>query len=304
VPIVFIGITPTPSRWATWPQSAAVNEAVIALAAEDPALHYADVPAAFLRTGQPPADNLFVADRLHLSVAGYALWQSVLGPAVAAAISTAPAPTPAALARGERILIDLGPSNPEDGAPTTRDARGQRWNSWHPINGNGQVLPGERLAGLVTAAGEGTGVELVVTGGFGVNGLRNGGLTAPSEARLGALAVASATSDFFYSDSDDIPGGLYLSGLDPARRYTLRLFGARSSGERRVTSYVVAGTGSQAASLQTSGPNAGAAGGDVNDHRVATITQIAPDAAGRIFVDVRRVEGQYAYLSLMELEVE
>jgi hypothetical protein len=299
-PVVFIGITPSPSRWDSWPESRAVNEAVQALAAADPALHYADVPTAFLSTGEPPVESLFVEDRLHLSLSGYALWHAVIGPVVAQATRKAAPPVPAPLAAGAKILIDLGPSNAEDGAPTTTDARGLRWNSWYPIDGDAQVSPGERLSGLVTTTGAATGVELVIAGGFACNGLLHGGLTTPGAA-LGDLAVASATQDFFYSDGVDLPGGVYLTGLDPARRYTVRLFGARRSDERRVTTYVVAGAGSQAASLQTSGAGAGQGGATLNDARVAEVVEVAPDAAGHLFIDVQRTEGSYAYLSALEI---
>jgi hypothetical protein len=143
-------------------------------------------------------------------------------------------------------------------------------------------------------------VELVIAGGFACNGLLHGGLTTPGAA-LGDLAVASATQDFFYSDGVDLPGGVYLTGLDPARRYTVRLFGARRSDERRVTTYVVAGAGSQAASLQTSGAGAGQGGATLNDARVAEVVEVAPDAAGHLFIDVQRTEGSYAYLSALEI---
>jgi lysophospholipase L1-like esterase len=78
VPLYFIGITPTPSRWANWDRSSAVNEAVAGFAAEHPDLRYIDTPAAFLGTGEPPDAGLFVEDHLHLNVAGYALWTTVI----------------------------------------------------------------------------------------------------------------------------------------------------------------------------------------------------------------------------------
>lgn len=69
VPVVFVGITPTPSRWAGWDDAEAVNAAVQAL--DHPLLRYADVPTPFLERGRPPPDDLFVSDRLHLSASGY-----------------------------------------------------------------------------------------------------------------------------------------------------------------------------------------------------------------------------------------
>ena len=300
VPLIFIGITPTPSRWAQWPQARAVNEAVAALAASDPGLIYADVPAAFLAQGQPPPSRLFVSDQLHLSPEGYALWDAALRPIVEAALApSAPAPPGAALARGARWLIDLGPDEPQDGerAPQ-RDRLGQRWNAWHSASGGDQVLPGERLTGLVTATGQGTSVELLITGGFGLNGKRHGGLTQPDPARLGELALPEATQDFFYAEDEDLPGGLALRGLDPQASYTLRVFAWREAPERRVSAYTVHGAQGRVwrASLQTSGPGAQPA--------LVELTGLRPDAWGQLFLDVARQEGSFAYVSLLELVVE
>lgn len=303
-PIVFIGILPTPARWASWSKAEEVNRAVELLAQDDPALSYADVPAAFLQTGQPPPDGLFVADKLHLSAAGYALWEQALRPTIERAINPlALATSPAtAWAPGTRLLIDLGPSNPEDGAPTqSPDVMGQHWNNWHPIDGDTTLLPGERLSQLVNTRGERTGVNLTLMGGFNTNGLLHGGLRQPDAARLGSLAVESATSDFFYSTEDDLGGGLYLSGLDPNHRYTLRLFGARESAERRVTGYAISGATTTQLTLQSSGPGAGQGGRQVNDQNVATAQGVQPDAWGNLFIDVQRLEGGFAYLSALEL---
>ena len=69
IPILFLGITPTPARWSLWPVASAVNALIRQHASTRSALHYVDVPAAFLATGSPPAASLFVADGLHLSAA-------------------------------------------------------------------------------------------------------------------------------------------------------------------------------------------------------------------------------------------
>ncbi len=302
-PVVFIGITPSPSRWAGWPDARAVNDAVQALAAADPGLFYADVPTPFLATGSPPDPSLFAPDRLHLSPAGYALWTEAIRPALAAATTLNPPFNPQSLAPGTRLLVDLGPSNPEDGEPTpSPDYLGQHWNNWHPLGGGAEVLPGEHLVDLVTTTGAPTSIDLVIAGGFRANGRRSGGLLWPSAASLGNLAVGSATGDFFYADGDDLPGALSVQGLDPNRRYTVRLFAARDDAQRRVTRYVLEGAATVQASLQTSGPGAGA--GQTNDDDVAVFSGVAPDAWGHLFIDLQLEAGTFAYLSLLELTVE
>jgi len=306
LPVLFIGITPTPSRWEQWETADAVNDTVEALALQDPGLVYVDVPSAFLATGSPPDEALFVADMLHLSDEGYGLWDSVLRPAVESALSPKPtASSPSEHpASGGRILVDLGANDTTHGEHSGTDHLGQRWNDWHTLNGGEGVLPGEHLGQLVTSEGEPTGIDLVITGGFKNNGRQNGGLLWPAQDLLGELAVGTATQDYFYAEADDATGGLMLRGLDPQQTYTLRLFASRDSAEKRVTTYEVTGAETASASLQVSGPGAGAEGGNANDDDVAELSGLKPDAWGHLFVDVRLTEGTYAYLALLDLEVE
>lgn len=216
-PVLFIAVTPTPARWSQWPRAQALHAAIAALAEDDPGLVFVDPSPLFLATGEPPAASLFDGDRLHLSPAGYALWTDAIRPALAAHVDpTPPANTPElVLAAGTRVLIDLGPTNPPDGevAPTP-DHLGQHWNHWHPVSGGFQVLAGEQRIDLVTSTGAATGIDLVVAGGFRVNGRRNGGLLWPDAARLGDLAVGSATRDFLVDIAIEAGRFAYLSVLE------------------------------------------------------------------------------------------
>lgn len=307
-PVLFVAITPNPARWSQWSLSAEVNAAVAALAQEDPALTYVDVATPFLALGSPPPARLFVADGLHLSPQGYALWESILRPAVTSVVPPLPAsagPTVVS-AVGTRVLLDVGPTNAEDGERTpSPDYLGQHWNNWHDTQGDGELLPGEHLDALVDDRGLPTGMGVVLAGGFGCNGRMHGGLLWPSFGLLGPLAVGSATGDFFYAtDENDQPGALYLRGLDPRLRYTLRFFAARQADERRVTRYRVLGAAESSVTLQTSGTGAGAAGATTNDDTVAELAALRPDAWGHLFVDVIRAEGSFAYLSALEVRVE
>jgi len=306
-PIIFIGITPNPARWSQWPDAKAANDAIAEIAANDPAVYYADVPTAFLATGSPPSASLFGPDQLHLNSIGYDLWNSVIRPVVEKATKpTNPAgPANPPLAGGTRLLIDLGPSNPEDGEITpSPDYLGQHWNNWHSIDGGLAILPGEQLVDMVTTDGSPTGIDLVIAGGFSSNGRSNGGLVWPDGAKLGNLAVGSATGDFFYTDGPDLPGALYFRGLDPAKSYSFRFFAAREDLEARVTRYTLTGATSNTATIQTTGPGAGAAGGNTNDDSVVEFKGVKPDAWGHVFLDVSIETGLYAYLSLIELVVE
>jgi lysophospholipase L1-like esterase len=300
--LFFVAITPTPSRWSTQDVSAEVNARVAAFADAHPKLHYVDVETPFLDRGEPPPLELFDPDQLHLSESGYALWSGVIVDAVDAVLPARPDATGGPPSGW--IRVDLGPANPEDGAQVTTDDFGNTWNTWHEAaRGSEQVLPGEHLGGLRLTDGTVSDVRLIVAGGFRANGRRNGGLTSPDGGNLGTLAVPDATGDFFYVEDADDPGAITLTGLDPSLRYTLRLFGSRADDERRVTEYVVHGAGTWTTTLQTSGAGSGASGGNANDDEVAVLTDLQPDAWGALHLDVRRLEGSFAYLSLLELEV-
>lgn len=304
-PIIFIGITPTPSRWAGWTDTAAVNDAIAAMASEDPAIYYADIPSAFLAMGSPPSLSLFAEDQLHLSASGYALWHEVLRPVVEAAIPASPVAGAQDHEPGMRILMDFGPNTPDDGEHTpSPDYLGQRWNNWHALGGNGSAVPGEHLRGLVTSNGDVTSVGLVLTGEFIAVGFQSGGLRWPDEALLGDLAVGSATGDFFYPTGETERSGFYLTNLDPSRRYTLKIFGGRDHGQRRVTTYEVSGAIQSTQTLQTSGPGAGTEGATINNRTSVEFAGLQADPWGHLFVDVSVLEGDYAYLSLFELVAE
>lgn len=304
LPVFFVGITPTPARWEQWSTAQAVNQAIQTLALDDPGLTYVDIPTAFLETGSPPAAELFAADELHLSAAGYGLWNSVLRPQVEAALPPLPPETGEPLPSGTRLLIDLGPSDQEHGEPTpSPDYIGQHWNNWYAVEGDAVLHPGEHRGALVTDDGTETSLSLVLAGGFAALGRMNGGLLWPSQDLLDDLAVGTATEDWFLSDTDDRPGALFLEGLSPAASYTLRLFASREEAVERITRYRVTGASSQTVTLQTSGVGAGIDGLG-NDDDVAEVVGVAPDPWGRIFIDLEPDVSDYAYLGIVELVVE
>lgn len=306
-PIVFMSIVPNPARWDQWPNAKAVNDAIAAMASNDPALYYADLASSFLATGSPPKASLFVADQLHLSPEGYDLLNNALRPVVEMATTPTPpaGPSVPVLAAGTRLLIDLGPSNPEDGEVTpSPDYLGQYWNNWHSIDGGMAILPGEQIVNMIATDGKSTGIDLVIAGGFSNNGRSNGGLLWPDGAKLGNLAVGSATGDFFYTDGPDLPGALYLRDLDPEKSYTFRIFAARQDAEIRVSRYTMTGASSVSTTLQTTGPGAGSSGATTNDDTIVEFKGIKPDAWGHVFIDISNESGPYAYVSLIEVTVE
>lgn len=307
VPIVFVGITPTPSRWAQWDDASAVNDAIAAWSDAHPLLAYADVPAPFLAQGSPPPASLFVGDQLHLSDAGYALWDEVIAGTLEGLVPhRADAAVGQGPAGGAYVRVDLGPTDGVDGrAAPSPDAFGNHWNAWPGRSGSEPVWAGEALRGLVDTKGRATGLDLVVAGGFRVNGRRNGGLLDPPGETLQTMAVPEATEDFAYSGSADDPMAFTITGLDPGAGVVVRFFASRAdTAERRVSRYVVEGEGaSQTATLLTTGPDIGADGYDGNDDTVAVTQAVTADRWGQLHLDVEREEGAYAYLSVVELEL-
>ena len=84
--IVYIPIKPSIKRAALWSDMAIVNERIRAICEENGDLYYADTPSPMLETGMPPAEELFVADGLHISDKGYAMWARVVRPVLEQAL--------------------------------------------------------------------------------------------------------------------------------------------------------------------------------------------------------------------------
>ena len=84
VPIYFISIKPSLTRWELWGEMERANTLVEARTTTDPSLHFIDVSEAMLGEDGEPIETLFVEDGLHLSPEGYALWTSIVRPVLIA----------------------------------------------------------------------------------------------------------------------------------------------------------------------------------------------------------------------------
>lgn len=73
-----LSIKPSPARWSKWPQMQAANALLQAACAGDSTLAYVDVATPMLGPDGRPRSDLFLADQLHLSARGYALWTEVV----------------------------------------------------------------------------------------------------------------------------------------------------------------------------------------------------------------------------------
>ncbi|RYD81219.1 MAG: hypothetical protein EOP84_11345, partial [Verrucomicrobiaceae bacterium] len=326
VPICYLGIVPCPSFFsnpAHDPRRRTANSLIANYCASDAALnlHYIDTASFFEAlhdAGTPQgtmAWNSHFVDDTHLNRAGYHEFLKAVRPTVESLVAPNK-PVDAGNAdftHGEMLLFDFGPSDSTAGDATVAvDSYGHHWNNWHPTNGLGLITSGEHLADLIKADGAESGIRMTMTGGFQCNGKSGaGGLFNPSPARLGDLAVETATEDYFFSTADDIygagnddvPGGFMLDGLNPALSYEFRFFGSRNTAETRVTEFAVYGANEKKVNLQTSGTGIGSSGGNGNDDEVAIVKGVRPDSFGQVFVDLTLLQGSFAYVNAMEIVV-
>ena len=81
-PIFFIAITPTWARWEHKDLVARTNALVEAHTVSNPLLYFIDTASAVLDENGEPRKDLFVEDQLHLNEQGYAVWTSIIKPAL------------------------------------------------------------------------------------------------------------------------------------------------------------------------------------------------------------------------------
>jgi lysophospholipase L1-like esterase len=78
--VVFISVKPSLLRWDSWGEMQATNDLLRQYTLESPNLHFVDVGTPMLRADGTPMPELFVSDGLHMTQAGYDIWNRVVGP--------------------------------------------------------------------------------------------------------------------------------------------------------------------------------------------------------------------------------
>jgi lysophospholipase L1-like esterase len=92
--IIYISIHPSIARWALWPKMKETNELIRREIAKDPRLQYVDISARMLGANGEPMPQLYVADGLHMTPAGYDVWTPIVARAIASARSASAMWTP------------------------------------------------------------------------------------------------------------------------------------------------------------------------------------------------------------------
>jgi len=91
--IAYISIKPSPLRAALLPSMRETNSLIADHLRQLEYADYIDTHTAMLTADGSPRPELFLPDRLHMNASGYALWQSVIAPYLAASAAVTPSPT-------------------------------------------------------------------------------------------------------------------------------------------------------------------------------------------------------------------
>jgi len=81
--VVCLAVKPSPSRWNLADKVRQTNALLRAVVAQDTMATYVDVYTAMLGADGRPRPELFRADSLHMTPAGYAIWRDAVAPALA-----------------------------------------------------------------------------------------------------------------------------------------------------------------------------------------------------------------------------
>src|SRR6185369_11647805 len=82
IQVLYIPIKPSVQRWSNWPAMQRTNDAVRAYCERTPGATYLDTVTPTLTADGRPDPSIFREDGLHMNAKGYAIWTTVVRPAV------------------------------------------------------------------------------------------------------------------------------------------------------------------------------------------------------------------------------
>ncbi len=80
VPVLFVSIKPSPSRWAMKDRMITANKLIKKYLKKQKHTKYISVWKAMLAPGGEPIKDIFIGDNLHMNTKGYAIWQKIIEP--------------------------------------------------------------------------------------------------------------------------------------------------------------------------------------------------------------------------------
>lgn len=198
---------------------------------------------------------------------------------------------------GRTFLLDFG-SDVANRGVTTSDSG---WNNILANSGN-NCTAGTVFSNIKNSSDEETGVSLTINSQFVTNGLSGGGgFPAPDAAKLGKLAVESATYDYFFVDQAVASGSMTFKGLDPNKSYRFHTFSSRIATDARLGAFRYEGLNSWTGAAQAAG-NALDKSNSQNDRVILVSEPIFPDANGEITLTM--INGQKIYLPVNAMMIE
>ncbi len=286
--IMFLSVKPSPSRAQLLGAMRELNERVRDHCATSPKLRYTDVFTPMLNASGQPRPELFGSDNLHMNATGYALWQSVIGPALDA--WAADYPVPVKRPETGTLLIDFGgEEHPSGGSGPVAPVR------WNNVTASVGGSAAGTLATVVATDGTATGVQLRMVSRF--NGANENGTAATAQF------PATASRDSLFGNTETFSGlanvtpVFRLTGLPATTAYRLTFYASRLGvSDNRETRYTVAGATELTADLNVAG----------NVDGTASIPEIRPDNDGSLTISLTPGPGNnnanhFTYLGVLQV---
>ena len=193
----------------------------------------------------------------------------------------------------QRLYVDFGPDDRVNGNTTfSPDINGNYWNNITPTSTTSRTS-------LVNTSNQSTGFYLSNNSSLSANGILNGGLLTPEISKLGDMAIATATEDFFFTFTT---GKMTIGGLSQFKGYRFFLFGSRDYPSSRSTVFTLKGVNTCSGTLQTSGIDVGGSGKNYNNNNFYSSEIVIPDSNGEISISLLAQIGGAAYLNMMRVE--
>lgn len=80
VPVVFVSLKPSPSRWQLKEKEIAANNMIEKYLKKEKSAQFVSVWKAMLGDDGKPKPEIFIEDNLHMNAQGYVIWQKILQP--------------------------------------------------------------------------------------------------------------------------------------------------------------------------------------------------------------------------------